>query len=228
MDLNERKEAKIRIDRANNINYMIELNNKIYPENITNISNINQSYGSIKTTEYSSESGELISKYIIDNLKNNQKNKNNIDAFKDNLFNSININNNVKKEKCKNQKNLIHNKKHKAPKIIEYKSEYLSKNNANTNAPKIPINYNIDFNIDDFTNQVEIGENEYIKKNNNNKSNSNEEYKIITNIPHDKLSHIFINNNIYKKEIDNNYNKISVTQRIKHKFLTLIYFTPKK
>ena len=31
MDLNERKEAKIRIDRTNNINYMIELNNKIYP-----------------------------------------------------------------------------------------------------------------------------------------------------------------------------------------------------
>ena len=105
---------------------------------------------------------------------------------------------------------MIHKKKHKAPKIIEYKSEYLSKNNANTNAPKIPINYNIDFNIDDFTNQVEIGENEYIKKNNNKKYNNNEEYKIITNIPHDKLSHIFINNNIYKKETNNNYNKISV------------------
>ena len=226
MDLNERKETKISIDRSNNIKYMIELNNKIYPENITNISNINQSYGSIKTTEYSSESGELISKYIIDNLKNNQKNKNNIDEFKKNLLNNININNDVKKEKCKNQKNLNHKKKLKAPKIVEYKSEYLTKNNENTNAPKIPINYNIDFNIDDFTNQVEIGENEYIK--NNNKSNSNEEYKIITNIPHDKLSHIFINNNIYKKEINNNYNKISVTQRIKHKFLTLIYFTPKK
>jgi hypothetical protein len=54
MDLNERKETKISIDRSNNIKYMIELNNKIYPENITNISNINQSYGSIKTTEYSS------------------------------------------------------------------------------------------------------------------------------------------------------------------------------
>ena len=192
MDLNERKEAEISIDRANNINYMTELSNNIYPENITNISNINQSYGSIKTTGYSSESGELISKYIIDNLKNNQKNKNNIDIFKENLLNNININNNVKKEKYK--------KKLKTLKIEEYKSECPTKN-TNINAPKIPINYNIDFNIDDFKNQVEIGENEYIQKNNNNKYNNNEEYKIITNIPHDKLSHIIINNNLYKKKI---------------------------
>ena len=227
MDLNERKETEISIDKSDNKNDMIELSNNIYPENITNISNINQSYGSIKTTEYSFESGELISKYIIDNLKNNQKNKNNIDEFKKNLLNNININNDVKKEKCKNQKNLIHKKKLKALKIEEYKSEYLTKN-ANINSPKIPINYNIDFNIDDFTYQVELGENEYIKKNNNNKSNNNEEYKIITNIPHDKLSHIFINNNLYKKKIRNNYNKKSVTQRIKHKLLTLIYFSPKK
>jgi len=221
MDLNERKEEEISIDKSDNKNYMIELSNNIYPENITNISNINQSYGSIKTKGYSSESGELISKYIIDNLKNDQKNKNNIDGFKENIFNNI-----IKKEKCKNQKNLIHKKKPKALKIEEYKSEYPTKN-TNINAPKIPINYNIDFNIDDFKNQVEIGENEYIQKNNN-KYNNNEEYKIITNIPHDKLSHIFINNKLYKKKIRNNYNKISVTQRIKHKFLTLIYFSPKK
>ena len=110
MDLNERKEADIRIDKSDNINYMIELNNKTHPENITNISNINQSYGSIKTTGYSSESGELISKYIIDNLKYNQKNKNNKDTFKENLLNNINLNYNIKKEKCKNQKNLIHKK----------------------------------------------------------------------------------------------------------------------
>ena len=39
---------------------------------------------------------------------------------------------------------------------MEYKSEYLTKNNANTNAPKIPINYNIDFNIDDFKKVLDI------------------------------------------------------------------------
>ena len=33
-----------------------------------------------------------------------------MESFKENLFNNININNNVKKEKCKNQKNLIHKK----------------------------------------------------------------------------------------------------------------------
>ena len=74
MDLEFKKETEINIDKINNKNYYLEINSKIYHKNIINNINKNQSNGSIKTTEYSSESGEIVSKYIIDNLKNNIKN----------------------------------------------------------------------------------------------------------------------------------------------------------
>ena len=51
----------------------------------------------------------------------------------------------------------------------------------------------------------------------------NSTFKSILTIPHEKLSHIFFNPNSGDK-----YIRSAFTQRNKHKFLTVIYFTPKK
>lgn len=231
MDLNEKKERELNLNKSNHKSYLIELNNNICQNNITYSSNKDQSNASIKTTEYSSESGDFISKYIIDNIKKHKKNKLNKDSFKENINNNIpfnnTFNNNKLKEKSKNQKDLNTKKGNKAPKCVEYKSEYLSKVNSNINAPKIPINYDYSFDLDNLSNQNRIGEKEYIKNFNNNKYNKNEEFKVINGIPNDKLSHLFINKNIYVNKNNRNYNKLSLTQRIKHKCLTIIYVSPK-
>ena len=227
MDLNEKKEKEINIDKANNKNYCLEIKSKIYQKNIKNNINKNQSNGSIKTTEYSSESGEVVSKYISDNLNNNIKINNNKEMFKENINNNIRFNNSIQKEISKKPKLLYNKKNNKAPKILEYKSEYLTKDNSNINAPKLPVNYYNDFNLDNCTNQDKIGEEEYIKKVNN-IYNKNKDFKKIANIPYDQFSHLCINNNLYINNNDKNYNKFSVTQRNKHKFLTIVYISPKK
>ena len=66
-----------------------------------------------------------------------------------------------------------------------------------------------------------------MKKNDIDTYNENKEYKRIQRIQHDKLSHLIINENLYINKNQKNYNKMSVTKRIKHKFLTIIYITPK-
>ena len=228
MDLKFKKETEINIDKVNNKNYYLEINSKIYQKNTINNINKNQSNGSIKTTEYSSESGEMVSKYIIDNLKNNIKINNHKEMLKENINNNIQFNNNIKKDICKKSKGFCDKKNNKAPKLVEYKSEYLTKENSNINAPKIPVNYSNDFNLDNFTNQDKIGEKEYFTNTNNNKYNKNKDYKKITNIPHDQLSHLCINQNLFINNNENNYKTYSITQRIKHKYLTIVYISPKK
>ena len=52
-------------------------------------------------------------------------------------------------------------------------------------------------------------------------------YKKISIIPSDKLSHLCVNESMFITQKKKNYNEISVTQRNKHKFLTIIYITPK-
>ena len=230
MELNEKQRPEIHPEQTMNKDYILEMNNKENQLNtIINNNNLNQSIGSIKTTEYSSESGELISKYKTCNYKNSQNFYNpKKDNYKDNINENININN-LKEENNKNKKNKNNNKKNKkAPKFEEYKCEYLSKNNINTNASKIPLEYNREFNLDNNTNQTEIGDQDFIKNINVVKSNINKDYKKISKIPHDKLSHLYINDFLYVNKQKYKYNKLSVTQRIKHKFLTFIYLSPKQ
>ena len=87
-------------------------------------------------------------------------------------------------------------------------------NNINTNASKIPLEYNREFNLDNNTNQTEIGDQDFIKNINVVKSNINKDYKKISKIPHDKLSHLYINDFLYVNKQKYKYNKLSVTQRM--------------
>ena len=231
MDLKENIIIKVPIDKPRN-EYILEKKNIIEKENLMNYINLNKSIGSTRTTEYSSESGEVISKYKIGNNKLNINKQNTIS---DNNKNSINKNiiifdsNKFNNDKSKND--IKNNKNKKAPKLDIYPSEYLNKNNANSKAPKIPLIYDYNFNINNYTNQDKIGDKGYLKKLNNNKEyNTSEEYQKIACIPHDKLLHLCTDNTLYldKNKDEKNFNEISVTQRIKHKFLTIVYITPKK
>ena len=226
MNLKEKLRIDVNPEKSNNDNNILELNNKISIKNGINDNNRNQSNGSIKTTEYSSKSSEFISKYIISKYRNHHHFKNNKDRFKENINKNIQINNNIQGDDIKNKKTK-HIKKHSnVPKFVEYINDYLKKNNANIDAPKLPINYNIEFLVDNSTNQSKIGEKGFMKKKDIDIYNKNEEYKKIARIPHDKLSHLVINKNFYINKDDKNYNKISITQRIKHKYLTVIYIYP--
>ena len=194
-----------------------EKNKEIFKKN--NVDNVNFSNLSTKeTTEISTETEESIlgnkankKIFVNEEVKIKVKSK---EIDKDSIIK-------IKKKKKGNKKTV---------KNENYLSEYPSNNNnINIKAPKLPMNYDKTFNIDKITNQKEIGIKEYLIDKINNKYNNNNEFKKIPVISHDKLLHLITNENIYNKKSDKeNYNKVSITERFKHKFLTTIYLFPKK
>ena len=232
MDLNGKLSIEINFENSKNEDFLEKRKAENQENNINNM-NINQSNGSIRTTEYSSESGEVISKFLINNNSNtvykfkvNQTIKNNTENTKNNQDTT---NKNKENESiCKGKRNIESKKNKKAPKFGEYNSEYLSESNIHINAPNVPLNYKCNFNVDNFTNQNILGAKEFLKTSDDNTYMNNEEYKKIKRIPHDKLSHMLINENFYINENEKKYHKFSISQRVKHKFLTILYFSPKE
>ena len=211
-DLNEKINKEIGQDKQK-YQKILEKNN-IY-NNIT-FSNVSTK----ETTVISSETEESF-----------QVNKNNIrNALKEKLKRDTKNKETeiyyILKENDK-KKNLA---KKKVAKNDNYKSEYITeKINMNLKAPKVPINYNINFNMDRIINQKEIGDLEYVENIFRNKFKKSQDFKEISVISHDKLLHLFINEDIhYIKETKKKYNKISITERFKHKYLTMVYCFPKK
>jgi len=144
-----------------------------------------------------------------------------------NIYDKNNIIDIIKKGSKKDKSIINSIKNKKAPKHEEYKSDYLNKSNSNINAPKLPFNYNTNFKIDNFSNQDEIGTEEFIKFSKKKYFNVNNDFKKISIMPNDILSHLCTNENYYTNKKNKNYNEISVTQRYKHKFLTIVYLSPK-
>jgi hypothetical protein len=175
----------------------------------------NQSIESIKTRALSSESEDFISKYLFDsNLKNDNTG-----------YNKKNINKNINNNK---NKNCLDAKNKKSTNIKEYDSNklYIRNLNSNFKVPKLPLIYDTEFGINNNSNQDKIGERDFIKSNSSNEYNINEEYKTIFKLPNDKISHMCISQNLYFNKKKKNFNKIAVTQRCKHKYLTIVYFFP--
>jgi hypothetical protein len=189
---------------------------------------ISQSNGSIRTTEVSSESDGLITKTKLDSkIKKSVWCNKKTTILNNNIYDKNNIIDTIKKG-SKKDKSIIHSiKNKKAPKHEEYKSDYLNKSNSNINAPKLPFNYNTNFKIDNYSHQVEIGTEEFIKISKKNNFNVNSDFKKISIIPNDVLSHLCTNENFNINQKNKNYNEISVTQRYKHKLLTIVYLSPK-
>ena len=175
----------------------------------------NQSIESIRTRAHSSESEDFISKYLFDsNLKNDNTG-----------YNKKNINKNINNN---NNKNCLDAKNKKSTNIKEYDSNklYLRNLNSSFKVPKLPLIYDTEFGINNNSNQDKIGERDFIKSNSSNEYNINEEYKTIFKLPNDKISHMCISQNLYFNKKKKNFNKIAVTQRCKHKYLTIVYFFP--
>ena len=158
---------------------------------------------------------------------NSNENKNNID----------NYNNHV------NKKNQVIFKKEDSKKK-PYNCKFPLINELNTIAPTIMSHYKPIFNLNYPSKQVAL--NKYIELMTNNKgkidnnekkeknlvykeknfNNENNTYKKIMTCPHEKLMH-FCTNLEDLKNINNNFLKVCTTIRIKHKFLTMIYYKPK-
>ena len=175
----------------------------------------NQSIESIRTRAHSSESEDFISKYLFDsNLKNDNTG-----------YNKKNINKNINNNK---NKNCLDAKNKKSTNIKEYDSNklYLRNLNSSFKVPKLPLIYDTEFGINNNSNQDKIGERDFIKSNSSNEYNINEEYKTIFKLPNDKISHMCISENLYFNKKKKNFNKIAVTQRCKHKYLTIVYIFP--
>ena len=175
----------------------------------------NQSIESIRTRAHSSESEDFKSKYLFDsNLKNDNTG-----------YNKKNINKNINNNK---NKNCLDAKNKKSTNIKEYDSNklYIRNLNSNFKVPKLPLIYDTEFGINNNSNQDKIGERDFIKSNSSNEYNINEEYKTIFKLPNDKISHMCISQNLYFNKKKKNFNKIAVTQRCKHKYLTIVYFFP--
>ena len=206
----------------NILNQTQNSNTNTYNNNI-----INQSNGSIRTTEVSSESDSLIKNILDSKIKKSVFCNKKTTILNKNIYNKNNIIDTIKKGSKKDKSIINSIKNKKAPKHEEYKSDYLNKSNSNINAPKLPFNYNTNFKIDNYSNQNEIGTEEFIKFSKKKYFNVNNDFKKISIIPNDILSHLCTNENYYTNKTNKNYNEISVTQRYKHKFLTIVYLSPK-
>ena len=206
----------------NILNQTKNSNNNTYNNNI-----INQSNGSIRTTEVSSESDSFIKNILDSKIKKSVYCNKKTTILNKNIYDKNNIIDTIK-EGSKKDKSIINSiKNKKAPKHEEYKSDYLNKSNSNINAPKLPFNYNTNFKIDNYSNQDEIGTEEFIKFSKKKHFNVNNDFKKISIIPNEILSHLCTNENYYTNKKNKNYNEISVTHRYKHKFLTIVYLSPK-
>jgi hypothetical protein len=212
-------------DENIDINILNQTNNS--NTNTYNNSIISQSNGSIRTTEVSSESDGLISKTKLDSkIKKTVLCNKKTNIFNNNIYNKNNIIDTIKKGSKKDKSIINSIKNKKAPKHEEYKSDYLNKSNSNINAPKLLFNYNTNFKIDNYSHQDEIGTKEFIKNSKKNNFNANNDFKKISIIPNEVLSHLCTNENFNINQKNKNYNEISVTQRYKHKLLTIVYLSP--
>ena len=102
----------------------------------------------------------------------------------------------------------------------------------NTIAPSINALYIKTFDLNYKSNQ-NICNNyklEYLKFKERNNMNENSTYKKILTCPHELLMHLCpeINDYSIQNTKNNNYIKIATSMRIKHKFLTIEYYTPRK
>ena len=180
----------------------------------------------------------LCSKYykVIKDKSNNDNNEIDTNATSEaSTMNSL-INSNILDMKKKKKKSGKGNN--------DYNCLIPTKSAVNAEAPIIPLYFKSYLNLDFNSNQLDetkfkdkLMDSSEEKSKEKTKENENEEvlilnktkdlletntFKSIMTIPHEKLSHLF-----FYCDNDNKYIRNAVTQRNKHKFLTVVYFSPK-
>lgn len=129
-----------------------------------------------------------------------------------------------------NNSSMKKKKKKLGKEHIEYSCNFPNSSEINVEAPALPIHYGPFFNLN-FQSKQESIVSYFHKSLFLNKSKTileNDSFKTIITISHDKLLHICFNCEKNNNNDDEKYIRTSLTQRNKHKFLTLIYYTPKK
>ena len=112
-----------------------------------------------------------------------------------------------------------------------YNNKYPQINELNTNAPSTVTHYKHKFNLDYQSRQSiikKICKKNFLKYYEKNTLTENNTYKKILSCPHEKLLHFCQNINDLDINNKNRYIKSSTTIRNKHKYLTVVYFKPKK
>ena len=179
----------------------------------------------------------VCSKYykVIKDKSNNDNNEIDTNAINESTMNSSMNNNNILDMKKKKKKLGKGNN--------DYNCLIPTKSAVNAEAPIIPLYFRSYINIDFNSNQLDKAKfNDKLldlsEEKAKDKLKENEEmlilnktkdlletntFKSIMTIPHEKLSHLFL-----YCDSDNKYIRNAMTQRNKHKFLTVVYFSPKK
>ena len=157
----------------------------------------------------------LCSRYYNINYDNMQYANNIID-----LSNSTIENNQYIKKSKKDSKETL-----------EYGCNYPISSESNYEASNMPIYFGPQFNINCQSNQdyLEIIFKKCLFLNQSKNILENDSFKSITTYSHDKVLHLCINNEDNYNDNNNiSFIRSSITQRNKHKFITLIYYSPKK
>lgn len=148
---------------------------------------------------------------------------------KNNINNIIDLTNYIPNEK---EMKIINEKLKQTKKKCsrEYGCNYILNSGFDKEIPSIPSCYKESFNLNKGK-KIKMNKKDsqtFLNFNFTKNILENYEYKTILTISHDKLSHIYCECDSDYKYDENKYIKSSITQRLNHKFLTLMYYTPKK
>ena len=179
-------------------------------------------------------------KFIVDNVWKCSINYLTTNDGNGNVNNVIDLTNFISNEKEENNKNESEKNEKDKENDIDYlkrENEIKKKNNnefncclldeddMNFDAPQAPPCYmkNFDINCDDR--RKNIGKKKYLKFNEKNILSENNCYKKIS-----KLNHVILNHccSATKGNLDEKFVRASVSKRVKHKFVTIIYYKPKR
>ena len=162
-------------------------------------------------------------KYETCNEKNNINNIMDFTNYNPNNNNNSNINSNDKIKK-KKKKKLIKDRS------VEYNSIFPKQNDINKDPPSVPLHYLNSFDLNNQSKQELLKDyfQKYYKYNISKNQIENNTFKTIMTICHDKLSHICYGEENNNTNLNNLYIRTSITQRNKHKLLTVIYYNRKK
>lgn len=146
--------------------------------------------------------------------------KNNINNFIDLSIPQENKEKNVAVEKNKEKKSKKDNYGYIYPKI----------NELNSDAPHLPQHYRNKFVLDYQSNQKIVNKIklQYFGFIQNNVQSENNSYKKLLICPHEKLNHLYSNENDLINSQNNKNLELSSSLRIHHKFLDIVYYCPKK
>ncbi len=178
-------------------------------------------------------------KFIVDNVWKCSINYLTTNDGNGNVNNVIDLTNFISNEKEENNKNESEKNEKDKENDIDYlkrENEIKKKNNnefncclldeddMNFDAPQAPPCYmkNFDINCDDR--RKNIGKKKYLKFNEKNILSENNCFKKIS-----KLNHVILNHccSATKGNLDEKFVRASVSKRVKHKFVTIIYYKPK-